>query len=105
MKPQIKIFVIAILNLAFIIGIRIAINFDTYLWILFTIFYLCGTLLGSFFGFYVKEKFIEEQSDKTSTLPNGNPNGEFNKGLEASATPTPKLSPTEITSPNPNYVQ
>ena len=41
-------------------------------------------------------------SDKTSTLPNGNPNGEFNMGLEVSATPTPKLSPTEITSPNPN---
>jgi len=30
------------------------------------------------------------------------PTGEFNMGLEVSATPTPKLSPTEITSPNPN---
>ena len=62
------------MNLAFVFGIGIAVNFDTHWWLLFSIFYLCGTLLGSFFGFYVKEKFIEEeQSDKTSTLPNGNP--------------------------------
>ena len=74
MKPQIKIFITAIMNLAFVFGIGIAVNFDTHWWLLFSIFYLCGTLLGSFFGFYVKEKFIEEeQSDKTSTLPNGNP--------------------------------
>jgi len=37
-----------------------------------------------------------------STLPNGNPNGEFNKGLEVSATPIPKSNPTDLTSPNPN---
>ena len=31
--------------------------------------------------------------------------GEFNMGLKASAQePTPKLSPTEITSPNPNIM-
>ena len=41
-------------------------------------------------------------SDKTSTLPNGNPNGEFNMGLEVPTSSPPKLSPTEITSPNPN---
>ena len=43
-------------------------------------------------------------SDKTSTLPNGNPNGEFNMGLKVqkSKISSPKLSPTEITSPNPN---
>ena len=46
-------------------------------------------------------------SDKTSTLPNSNPNGEFNMGLEVqkSLISSPKLSPTEITSPNPNIKQ
>ena len=32
----------------------------------------------------------------------GFPNGEFNMGLEVSATPTPKSNPTDLTSPNPN---
>ena len=43
-------------------------------------------------------------SDKTSTLPNGNSDKseEFNKCLKVPTSSPPKLSPTEITSPNPN---
>ena len=49
-------------------------------------------------------KRIEQLIANPSTLPNGNPNGEFNMGLEVqkSEISSPKLSPTEITSPNPN---
>jgi len=50
---------------------------------------------------------LMKQSDKTSTsaTPTLAEPKEFNMGLEASAQePTPKLSPTEITSPNPNIM-
>ena len=47
---------------------------------------------------------LNSVSDKTSTLPNGNSDKseEFNMGLEVPTSSPPKLSPTEITSPNPN---
>jgi len=43
-------------------------------------------------------------SDKTSTsaMPTFVSQKEFNMGLEVPPPATPKLSPTEITSPNPN---
>jgi len=41
-------------------------------------------------------------SDKTSTLPNGNPYGEFNMGDKVTASPTPKC-PSD-TSLNPNIM-
>jgi len=41
------------------------------------------------------------QTSNSTSLTSAKQKG-FNMGLEASATPTPKLSPTEITSPNPN---
>ena len=59
-----------------------------------------------FIGYEIDPQYyklsLERLSDKTSTLPNGNPNGEFNMGLEVPTSSPPKLSPTEITSPNPN---
>jgi len=47
-------------------------------------------------------KSCEQLITNPSTLPNGNPNGEFNMGLEVSSTPTPKSNPTDLTFPNPN---
>jgi len=51
------------------------------------------------YSYYIAKCFLSV-SHKSQTLPNGNPNGEFNKGLKVSATPTPKCP--KDTSPNPN---
>ena len=47
-------------------------------------------------------KSVEQLIANSPTLPNGNPNGEFNKGDKVSATPTPKC-PTD-TSHHPNII-
>jgi len=59
METKTKIFIVSIFNLAFVFGIGIAVNFNTHWWIVFTAFYLCGTLLGTFFGAYVMKQMIE----------------------------------------------
>jgi len=61
-----------------------------------------------FIGYEIDPQYyklsLERLSDKTSTLPNGNSDKseEFNMGLKVPTSSPPKLSPTEITSPNPN---
>ena len=53
--------------------------------------------------FFIAQK-DKKKSGKSKTLPTAIPTGEFNMGLEVqkSKISPPKLSPTEITSPNPN---
>jgi len=65
-----------------------------------------------FIGYEINPQYyklsLERLSDKTSTLPNGNSDKseEFNMGLKVqkSKISSPKLSPMEITSPNPNIM-
>ena len=64
MKTETKIFITAIFNLAFVFGIGIATKFNTKWWIILTAFYLCGTLLGTFFGAFVMKKMMEEEKSK-----------------------------------------
>ena len=65
-----------------------------------------GKSLCTYHRLYYKKKREEYKSAKSQTqLSNEScPNGEFNMGLEVqkSKISSPKLSPTEITSPNPN---
>ena len=50
--------IVILFNLAFVFGIYIATNWNKWMFILIS-FYLCGTLLGSFFGFYTCKIFDE----------------------------------------------
>jgi len=59
MKTKTKILIIAIINLVVVSVIGLATDFVFYSWIRFTTLYLCGTLLGTFFGAYVMELMIE----------------------------------------------
>jgi len=59
METQTKIYIISIFNLAFVFGTGLAVRFNTKWWIIFTAFYLCGTLLGTFFGAYVMKQMME----------------------------------------------
>jgi site-specific DNA-methyltransferase (adenine-specific) len=65
----------------------------------------CINTNRQFIGFEIDPQYykisLDRLSDKTSTLPNGNPNGEFNKDLTATQqVATPKCPPD--TSLNPN---
>jgi len=47
---------------------------------------------------------IQSAKSQTQLSKESCPNGEFNMGLEVSPSATPKSSPTEMTSPNPNII-
>jgi len=68
MKVETKILIIVFFNLSFIYGIGLATSFNTKWWIVLSAFYLCGTLLGAFFGYYQcirmnRDKFILPQQE------------------------------------------
>ena len=99
--------------------LEMPINKKVYFGITFFIFIICGIfwweflstfLIGLCTGLLFGVLYFSK-SNKQSPTSQTSPNGDFSKekehnmGLEASAQePTPKLSPTEITSPNLNIM-
>lgn len=64
-----------------------------------------GIIGQEFHKKHLSEEYLSPpvQTSNSTSLTSAKQKG-FNKGLEVSASPTPKLSPTEITSPNPDIM-
>ena len=67
---------------------------------------ILGTILGVLFYNSINKKDVSNSSppvrtSNSTSLTSDKPKG-FNMGLEVPTSSPPKLSPTEITSPNPN---